>query len=452
MKKTEMFKGKNILVLGLALTGYHVAQLLHELGAIVVVNDGKTPEDLTHIKALEALGITVVTGSHPLELIHDKVDYMVKNPGIPYTNELVKLAQEKNIPILTDVEIAYQVAQAPIISITGTNGKTTTTTLIADMLAAHPHYKTVEIAGNIGVPSTQVAKRVCDEDVIVMEMSSFQLMGVQAFRPHIAVITNIYEAHLDYHGSRQGYVDAKLNMIRQQEQTDYLILNGDLQESKAFAKESRATVYYFSKHDTSAQAYVKDGMIYALNKAICSVDTIQVPGVHNLENVLAATLVAVLTGQTIEQIVTAIQNFTGVKHRTQYVTSIEGRLFYNDSKATNILATKMALNGFSKPVILIAGGLDRGNGFEELEPSLAMVKTLVVYGETKYKLEQSAKHAQVDTVVVVETLEQAVEQAYALSREKDVILFSPACASWDQFKNFEVRGDAFISAVEQLKK
>lgn len=451
MKQIDNFKGKNVLVLGLALTGYHVAMLLHELGAKVTVNDGKTPEDLTPVTELEALGMTVVTGSHPAELVNETVDYVVKNPGIPYSNSLIVAATALQIPVLTDVEIAYLVSQAPIISVTGTNGKTTTTTLIANMLAMHPTYRTVEIAGNIGVPSTQVAKRVHAEDVIVMEMSSFQLMGVQQFKPHIAVITNIYEAHLDYHGSRQGYVAAKLNMIRQQSADDYLILNGDLPESADFAKISQAKVCYFSKTDTSAQAYVKDNTMYVFDQPICTIDTIQVPGEHNLENVLAAALVAVLTGQTTTQIVTAIQNFTGVKHRTQYVTTVNERLFYNDSKATNILATKMALNGFSSPVILIAGGLDRGNGFEELEPSLQMVKTLVVYGETKYKLEQSAKAAHVQTIAVVDTLEQAVQTAYRLSQPKDVILFSPACASWDQFKNFEVRGDTFIAAIEQLK-
>ncbi|MBS4750562.1 UDP-N-acetylmuramoyl-L-alanine--D-glutamate ligase [Carnobacteriaceae bacterium zg-ZUI78] len=451
MKQIDDFKGKHVLVLGLAKSGYHAALLLHELGAHVIVNDGKIPEDLTDVHTLQDLNIHVVLGEHPLDLVHGKLDYMVKNPGISYENSLVKKAIDLDIPVLTDVELAFRVSKAAIIGVTGSNGKTTTTTLIGNMLEKNVKGHTY-IAGNIGIPSTTVAKQTTENDVIVMELSSFQLMGVTTFRPKIAIITNIYEAHLDYHGSREAYKEAKLHLIKQQTIDDYLILNGDLAEMKDIASTSNAQVLYFSKTDDTADAYVKNGNIFVLGEPIMSVSDIQVPGTHNIENVLAASLAARLYGQSKELIQQAVQQFHGVKHRTQFIGNVNGRQFYNDSKATNILATKMALQGFNDKVILIAGGLDRGNGFETLEPSLEKVKTLVLYGETKEKLKLAGEHKKVEKIILVDTLEQAVNTSYTLSQVGDTILFSPACASWDQFPSFEVRGDVFIDCVSRLNQ
>lgn len=450
MKRIDMFDKKRVLVLGLAKSGYNAALLLHELGAEVVVNDGKTPEDLTDVRDLMDKGITVITGEHPMTLFDSPFDYMVKNPGIPYHNDMVQKALSLDIPVYTDVELAYLISQAPIIGITGTNGKTTTTTLLTNMLQPNPNGAKTWVAGNIGIPATTVAKQAKAEDVIVMELSSFQLMGVQAFRPMIAIITNIYEAHVDYHGSREAYVAAKLNLLKQQVETDVLILNGDLKESEWIAQHTKAKVHYFSKSNPNADATVVDGEIKVFGETIMHVADIKVPGLHNLENVLASALAARLYGQDAQHIQAAVQQFTGVKHRSQFVKTVNGRSFYNDSKATNILATQMALDGFEERVILIAGGLDRGNGFETLVPSLEKVKTLVVYGQTRHKLEQAGHQAHVTNVIGVETLEEAVAKAYENSVTNDVILFSPACASWDQFANFEERGDAFIEFVEKI--
>ncbi|MBF0780158.1 MULTISPECIES: UDP-N-acetylmuramoyl-L-alanine--D-glutamate ligase [unclassified Granulicatella] len=450
MKEVTQFKNKKVCVLGLARSGYHASLLLHELGAEVIVNDGKTPQDLSDVHHLEQLGIQVITGYHPENLLDDTFDYMIKNPGIPYTNVLVKQAKQLAIPILTDVELAYLVSQAPILSVSGTNGKTTTTTLLFHMLQHVSEKGQTYLAGNIGIPSTSVAKQTTAMDTIVMEMSSFQLMGVQTFKPKIAIITNVYSAHLDYHGNRLEYVQAKLNMIKNQDSTDSLILNGDLEESYTFAKHSKAKVYYFSKTNTNEAAYIKDGQIFVFDEPVLKLSNIQIPGSHNLENILASTLAAKLYGQSNEQIQQAVYSFQGVKHRSQYIGTFNGRVVYNDSKATNILATQMALNGFDKQVVLIAGGLDRGNGFEELVPSLSKVKVMVVYGQTKDKLYQAGKEAHVKNIVKVDYLEQAVHHAFNVSQEKDVILFSPACASWDQFSSFEERGDTFIELVNRL--
>ncbi|MBS4762029.1 UDP-N-acetylmuramoyl-L-alanine--D-glutamate ligase [Carnobacteriaceae bacterium zg-ZUI252] len=450
MKVIEQFKSKKVVVLGLARSGYNAALLLQQLGAIVVVNDGKTPEDLTHVKHLESLGVTVITGHHPDDLIDETIDYVVKNPGIPYENSVVKQAQQHDIPILTDVELAYLVSQAPIISITGSNGKTTTTTLIANMLENHPNYERVLLAGNIGVPSTTVAQNATENDMIVMEMSSFQLMGIKAFRPKIAVIVNIFEAHLDYHHTREAYVEAKLNLLKNQTNEDYLVLNGDIAESFEFAKRTQAKVHYFSKANTQCSAYVQDEWVYVLGEPIFPVSAIQVPGTHNLENVLAATLVAKLSGQTNDKIHQSVSVFYGVEHRCQFVKEVDGRRFYNDSKATNILATQMALRGFEKPVLLIAGGLDRGNGFEALIPDLVKVKKMFVYGQTKEKLVQLANQQSLE-VYAFESLDEATYAAFEKSSKEDIILLSPACASWDQFDSFEKRGERFVEIVETIK-
>lgn len=449
MKFTKQFEQKNVIVLGLAKSGYNAALLLHKLGANVVVNDGKTPEDMSDVMHLQQLGMEVITGTHPDNLVTSNIDYLVKNPGISYDNKIVQQAISLNIPVLTDVELAYLVSLAPIVSITGSNGKTTTTTLVAEMLKKSPQYKEVCLAGNIGIPATTVAQNVTADDLIVMEMSSFQLMGIQQFRPKIAVIVNIYEAHLDYHLTRENYVEAKLNMIANQTADDYLVLNGDLSESYEFAKRSKAKVLYFSKDNENASIFVKDGWIVVQGERVFPVTSIQLAGSHNLENVLAATLVAKLLGQTNDEIEQVVSAFQGVAHRCQFVGEVNGRRFYNDSKATNILATQMALKGFDKNVVLIAGGLDRGNDFEELEPSLQPVKQMVVYGESKQKLAVSAQRQHIP-VVVVDTLEEAVKVAYEQSAINDVILFSPACASWDQYDNFEKRGEHFVQLVKVL--
>lgn len=444
MKQIQTFKDKNIVVLGLGKTGFHVAKTLKMLGAHVVVNDLKTPEDLTEVNTLKALGVTVITGYHPKDLVRQDTDILFKNPGIPYTNSVVQSALAHQVPILTDVELAYLISQAPIVSITGSNGKTTTTTLIYEMLKN----KQVHLAGNIGISSVQVAQEVREKDTIIMEMSSFQLKGIDTFKPHIAVITNIYDNHLDYHETREDYLQSKLNILKNQTETDVVILNGDLEESYEFAQLTKAKVLYFSKENPAA-AYVKNNQIIVFDEVVMNVSDVKIPGTHNLENILAACIVAKLFNQTHEYIKNAVRNFTGVKHRSQFVREVNSVRFYNDSKATNILATQMALNGFDEKVILIAGGLDRGNGFETLEPSLEKVKTIVLYGETKYKIGEVAKQVGVETIIV-NTLEEAIKAAYLRAKQQDVILFSPACASWDQFDSFEIRGDKFIEVVNSL--
>ncbi len=453
MLNKNVFEHKRVLVIGLAKSGVAVAKLLLHQGAMVTVNDRIPLEENPDAKSLIEEGIRVLAGSHPVDLLEEHFDFVVKNPGIPYHNCMVEAAMKKGIPVYTEIEIAYQLLEGLIIGITGSNGKTTTTTLASLMLKESFPERQVFAAGNIGIPLSQLAEQSTKEDIYVSELSSFQLMGIDQFKPKIACIVNIFSAHLDYHGTREEYIEAKLQLTKNQTEDDYLVYNADYPELMTLIKgHTKATLVPFSRKSVlDFGACVEGDSICFNGEKVIPVSTIQVPGTQNVENVLAAVAIAKLAGATNEGIQKAVQNFHGVKHRTQFVKEVNKRRFYNDSKATNIIATQTALRSFTnQSVILIAGGLDRGNGFDELVPDLTSVSGIVLYGETKEKLQEAAKLAGVPVIEVVNTLEEATKKAYAISKEDDIILLSPACASWDQFKNFEIRGDEFIQVVENL--
>ena len=453
MLNKKVFEHKRVLVIGLAKSGVAVAKLLLHQGAMVTVNDRIPLEENPDAKSLIEEGIRVLAGSHPVDLLEEHFDFVVKNPGIPYHNCMVEAAMKKGIPVYTEIEIAYQLLEGLIIGITGSNGKTTTTTLASLMLKESFPERQVFAAGNIGIPLSQLAEQSTKEDIYVSELSSFQLMGIDQFKPKIACIVNIFSAHLDYHGTREEYIEAKLQLTKNQTEDDYLVYNADYPELMTLIKgHTKATLVPFSRKSVlDFGACVEGDSICFNGEKVIPVSTIQVPGTKNVENVLAAVAIAKLAGATNEGIQKAVQNFHGVKHRTQFVKEVNKRRFYNDSKATNIIATQTALRSFTnQSVILIAGGLDRGNGFDELVPDLTSVSGIVLYGETKEKLQEAAKLAGVPVIEVVNTLEEATKKAYAISKEDDIILLSPACASWDQFKNFEIRGDEFIQVVENL--
>ncbi|MFJ7677647.1 UDP-N-acetylmuramoyl-L-alanine--D-glutamate ligase [Peribacillus sp. NPDC097198] len=450
MKETEKYSEKKVLVLGLAKSGVTAASLLHKLGAFVTVNDMKPLSENPEAQGLLEQGIKVICGSHPIELLDEGFEFIVKNPGIPYSNPLVKGALEKGIPVITEVELAYQISEAPFLGITGTNGKTTTTTLIFEMMQAGK--KSPLIAGNIGTVASGVAEKATAADTIVIELSSFQLMGIEEFRPEISIVTNLYDAHLDYHSSKQEYAEAKAAIARNQTASDFMIFNADQVDVKNMTKKTKAELVPFStevKHENGA--YVEDGAVYFRGEKVIAVSDIALPGIHNLENVLAAISAVKLKGVSNEAIHTVLTTFGGVEHRLQYVATIEKRKFYNDSKATNILAASKALTSFTEPVILLAGGLDRGNEFDELKPAMKHVKAVITFGETAEKIERIAKELGITHIKRVDNVVKAVPVAFDLSNEGDCILLSPACASWDQYKTFEQRGDMFMEAVHKLK-
>ena len=449
MKRIDQFENKKVLVLGLAKSGESAARLLDKLGAIVTVNDGKPFEENPAAQSLLEDGIKVVTGGHPLELLDEDFALMVKNPGIPYRNPMIEKALEKGIPVLTEVELAYLISDAPIVGITGSNGKTTTTTMIGEVLTAAGQNGL--LSGNIGYPASQVAQTATDKDTLVMELSSFQLMGIQEFHPEIAVITNLMPTHIDYHGSFEDYVAAKWNIQSNMTAADYLVLNFNQELAKELATKTNATVVPFSTLEKVDGAYLEDGYLYFRGEKVMAADEIGVPGSHNVENALATIAVAKLRGVDNETIKETLSAFGGVKHRLQFVDQINGVKFYNDSKSTNILATQKALSGFdNSKVILIAGGLDRGNEFDELVPDITGLKKMVILGQSAERVKRAADKAGVAYVDATD-IADATRKAYELAEEGDVVLLSPANASWDMYANFEVRGDLFIDTVAELK-
>lgn len=450
MKQVKKYHHKKVLVLGLAKSGVSAASLLHKLGAFVTVNDQKPLADNPEAQGLLEQGVTVICGEHPIELMDEGFELIVKNPGIPYHNPMIQRALELEIPIITEVELAYLVSEAPFIGITGTNGKTTTTTLVYEMLEMGE--KAPLIAGNIGTVASGVAQEATSDNTIVIELSSFQLMGIESFKPRIAILTNLYEAHIDYHGNLNEYWKAKANITKYQTESDYFIVNADQEQVLEVAKQSHARIIPFStKKVVENGAYVMDDAIWFMNEKIMDVKDIVLPGAHNQENILSAVAAAKLSGVDNDAIFRVLNTFRGVKHRLQYIADIDGRKFYNDSKATNILATSKALDAFKEPVVLLAGGLDRGNEFDELIPSFEHVKAVVTFGQTAEKIERVAREAGIKTIQRVDNVEKAVPVAFNLSNPGDVVLLSPACASWDQYKTFEVRGDIFTEAVHKLK-
>jgi UDP-N-acetylmuramoylalanine--D-glutamate ligase len=449
MKNKDYFLGKHILIVGLAKSGFAAAKLLHSFGAHVVVNDRQPREGNTEAEMLEQMGIFVECGGHPLSLLDRKIDFLVKNPGIPYQNPLIEEAVKRNIPVYTEVEIAGLISEAAIIAITGSNGKTTTTTLIGEMLKNSD--RTPIVAGNIGTVFSEVAANSSSDDILVAELSSFQLMGTEKFKPQISVFLNLFEAHLDYHGSIEEYGKAKAKITENQDLNDFVIYNADDERVTELMKHSKAKHVPFSvKKQMTEGPYIQEGALYFQESKIIDLKEIVLPGEHNLSNIMAATAAAMLAGASMKQIVQVLQTFSGVTHRLQYVGDVEGRRFYNDSKATNILATKAALSAFEKDVILLAGGLDRGNSFDDLVPSLKNVKVLITFGQTAEKMAEAGKQAGIETIKRADNVEEAVPVAYSHSKDGDVILLSPACASWDQYKTFEQRGDMFINSVHKL--
>ncbi|CDQ40207.1 MULTISPECIES: UDP-N-acetylmuramoyl-L-alanine--D-glutamate ligase [Virgibacillus] len=448
MRKLKNFPYQHVLVLGLAKSGTAAAEALLKNGKTVRINDKKATKNDPEVIRLEEMGAEVVIGSHPIDVL-DGIDILVKNPGISYENIIVDGAVQRGIPVITEIEIAAQLTDANIIGITGSNGKTTTTTLTAEMLTQSK--QPVKVAGNIGIVATEVAQTINETDNLVLELSSFQLMGIQNFKPNIAVLLNIFEAHLDYHKTLENYKQAKFNIFKNQTSDDYLVYNANDESIIEAVKASYAIKIPFSvKEKVADGAWMDENSLYFQNEKIIDRLDIALLGEHNYENILASIAAAKLSGATNEGIQNVLSIFTGVKHRLQFVGKHKERMFYNDSKATNILATQKALSAFEKPVILLAGGLDRGNEFSELLPYLNRVKAMVLFGETAEKIKMLGEEAGISSICLTDNVQTAVQEAYNISEEKDIILLSPACASWDQYRTFEERGDMFIQAVHTL--
>ncbi|MDF9843215.1 MULTISPECIES: UDP-N-acetylmuramoyl-L-alanine--D-glutamate ligase [unclassified Paenibacillus] len=472
MKHPDEYKGREVVVLGLAKSGVQVAKVLHERGAVVTVNDKKEREQSPEASELESLGISVICGGHPEGLIHEGVSLVVKNPGIPYSVPPVQKALELGIEIVTEVEVAYHICAAPMIGITGSNGKTTTTTWVGKMLDAAGMNPIV--AGNIGTPLCQAAQEARDDNWMVVELSSFQLKGTETFRPKVGALLNLAETHLDYHGGMEDYVASKAKLFANQKPEDTAVLNWDDPVCRELVPYIKAGILPFSMTEELVQgifvrpSYLPDTeddlervIIYRdyseSETEIAKVSSIGLPGRFNVENALAACGIAIAAGADPAVLGGVLASFRGVEHRLEYVAEKAGTAYYNNSKATNSKATTMALGSFKQPLVLIAGGLDRGSDYMELLPVLGGLKGIVVLGETRDKLAKVAAMAGVKHIISVDNgesaaavLQQAVREASALAEPGEVVLLSPACASWDMFTSYEERGRIFKEAVHNL--
>src|SRR5216683_3341437 len=444
--------GKRVLVVGLGKSGVASALFLKAHGARVTVSDTKTGDELrSEIPVLLDHGITVETGGHGERTFRGQ-DLIVVSPGIPLDAPALVQARALGGSVIGEIELAAQFLRGPIVAITGSNGKTTTTTLTGEIMTAGGFPALV--GGNIGTPAIALAERATPESVIVLEVSSFQLETIHSFRPKVAVILNVTPDHLDRHRTFEAYVDAKARILENQQSTDLAVLNADDPTCVAMAARTKAQVFWFSRRKEVQQgAWVLDGNILfrdgTQQREIMLVSEIPLKGAHNLENVLAAVCAGALMACAPEKIRQAVREFKAVEHRLEYVATIRGVDYYNDSKATNVDATIKAMESFPANIHLILGGKDKGSDYTLLNDLLRQrVKRVYTIGAAAKKIEsQIQAAAEIDHAG---TLETALKRAAATAEAGDIVLLAPACASFDQFKNYEHRGRVFKEAVRGL--
>ena len=438
------YKDKKVIVLGYGRSGRSAVNTMIRFGANVVLTTNEIFADESIRQLLKGQGVEIVDGHHPVSLLND-AELIIKNPGIPYTIDFIQEAQRRGIPIITEVELTKYITDAGIIGITGTNGKTTVTHLIGEMMT-NDNKKPI-LCGNIGYPASEAAFEADEDSVLVMELSSFQMMGVKHFKPDVAVLTNIYEAHMDYHSSREEYVNAKLSLLDNLDASDLIVFNAQ-QKSFLDTYDGPAEIKYFTG-EGRADAYIEDGYICFENTKLMNIDNVLLRGSHNYENILAAIIAVKQFGVSDSAIVKTLKAFGGIPHRMEYLGIIDGVKYYNDSKATNNLATSFALDSFRVPTVWIAGGLDRGQPFDDLKKHVEHVKHLITYGETAERLTEFAKIENIE-VSLAENPYHAVLAAKELANAGEIVLFSPACASWDQYKDYEARGDHYKEGFHKI--
>jgi len=442
-------RDKRVLIVGLGQSGLAAARFVKSKGARVTVSDSKTLEELKdQIPRLLKEGIAVETGRHG-ERTFQNQDLIVVSPGVPL--EGLPLPPSCREKVIGEIELAAQFIPGWILAITGSNGKTTTTTLVGEVVN-NGGFPTL-VGGNIGTPAISLVEEATEDTVVVLEVSSFQLETIRTFRPHIAVVLNITPDHLDRHGTFAAYRDAKARIFENQQANDFAVLNADDSNSVELRTRTRAQVFWFSRKQVPDQgAYVSDGRIFFRNassqREIMPVSEISLPGAHNLENVLAAVCAGVLADVEPGRIRKAVREFRAVEHRLEYVASLRGVAYYNDSKATNVDATIKALESFPANIRLILGGKDKASDYRQLNDLLReRVKSVYTIGAAAGKIESQIQGTE---VVHAETLENAIRRAAAAAESGDIVLLAPACASFDQFRNYEHRGKVFKEVVRSL--
>ena len=445
------FTGKKVLVVGLARSGMAAIKVLHKMGADIVLSERKPAEELKELATLKELGVTIVDQS--MEVFDQHYDLCVKNPGVPYRSPFMEALAQHGVPVITEIELAFQVAKPQhYIAITGTNGKTTTTTLVYEILnAAFPGK--AHLCGNIGIPLCEIVMEegLMEESdhYIALEISNYQLVNIDRFRPDVATIINLTPDHVDFMGSLEAYYKSKTEVYRNMKPEDTFILNADDPVLAEYVEKYPvpATVKSFSLDNTDTDNYVKNGQLFVGDEPVLPLTSIRLPGKHNLQNVMIAVSVAKVLGISNETIQEVVEGFTGVEHRIEFVRELDGVRYYNDSKGTNTDATVTALKAFDKGVILLLGGFEKGLPMDDVKAHLGCVKKVIGFGACGPRLVADTVG---DDGIVVTTLDEAVAEAVKIAEPGDTVLLSPTTSSFDQYTCFEERGDHFKKLVNAL--
>ena len=450
------YNGKKALVCGMAKSGIAAAKLLQGLGAAVTLQDMKKREEIAaEVLALEKAGISLYTGGNPDDIACVQ-DLIVLSPGIPCDLPFIEAAEKAGVPVISEVELAYRQTKCPITAITGTNGKTTTTTLVGEIMKAV--YSNTAVVGNIGVPYSEEVTRLTEQDWVVAEISSFQMEKAEDFHPHISAVLNITPDHLNRHKTMEVYIEMKEKIFRKQEAGDFCVLNHGDAVCRKMAEKTAARVFFFSSAEKLAEGIYLDGENIEvrwneIRETLININELQILGVHNHENVMAAAAMAICANIPLHTIRAVLRSFAGVAHRIEYVATVDGVDYYNDSKGTNVDASIRAVLAMKKPIVLIGGGYDKGGSFDEWTKLFpGRVKHLVLIGVTADKIQESAERFGFAAISQCETFIEAVALCKEKAENGDCVLLSPACASWGMFDNYEQRGDMFKEQVRGFLK
>lgn len=453
----NQLEDKRILVVGMGKSGIAATQALLKLGAVVSVYDQKSEGqiDAQLIQFLKNKNVTCFFGEEPDNT--GALDMVVISPGVPLDTGFVQKAKDAGVEIIGELEIAYRVGKGKYIAITGTNGKTTTTTLVGEIFKNSG--RKTHVVGNVGVAVISKALSATEEDWLVTETSSFQLETTRYFRPEVSALLNITPDHMDRHKTLENYAQAKAMIFKNQDENQYFVVNYDDEESWKLAKKCKAKVIPFSRKKVlDLGCFNIDGGIVIKNEAgacidICGADELKIPGAHNLENALAAAAVSYFAGIAPEVIAKTLRTFEGVEHRLEFSGEVDGVRFVNDSKGTNPDASIKAIEAMKNDIILIAGGYDKGSVYDEfINAFQGKVKHMVLLGKTAPKIKETAERLGFTNITMCRDMDECVKVSFKLASPGDTVLLSPACASWDMYTCFEQRGEHFKNCVRDLEK
>ncbi len=449
--------GKRVLVVGSGISGIAATELLKKQQTEVVLFDGNKNLDIEELKQKTPFfaDVEIIIGELS-EAVMNTIDLVVLSPGVPTDLPMVNALRDKQIPIWGEIELAYAFAKGRVIAITGTNGKTTTTALTGEIMANY--FSDVKVVGNIGIPYTSVAADTTEETVTVAEISSFQLETIHEFAPAVSAILNITPDHLDRHHTMEAYIEAKESVTKNQTADNTCVLNYEDEQLRKFAEQLHTKVLFFSSRQKLERGlYLENEQIFYADEngtqLVIHVDELNILGVHNYENVMAAVGIALSIGVPMNKIVEVLQRFRAVAHRIEYVTEKRGVKFYNDSKGTNTDAAIKGIQAMNRPTYLIGGGYDKASEYDEwIESFDGKVRKLVLIGQTREKIAECARKHGFYDIVLCDSLEEAIDVCYENAKAGEAVLLSPACASWGMFKNYEQRGDIFKEYVRGLRE